>query len=253
MKLVSSDVGIRNLAFCIIQGTNRTNVKILEWNLIDVMAESAGLDTPLCYKCKKNANYKCGDKLACSLHKTRSEKPPTKSSLVAKEVAELQQECQRLKIELLGKTKKECVDKLYLYYTSRVWKRCVKSSKQGSVVDLARPIAKSLEARKKFWEGSDLIVFEQQPDKRMLTIQAMLHMWFECNGYKTKGVSASHKLTNITTVDDKTTTYGGRKKTGILHASQLVLSPERKKFMMSHPKKDDLADSFLQGLWVMEH
>jgi hypothetical protein len=23
--------------------------------------------------------------------------------------------------------------------------------------------------------------------------------------------------------------------------------------MLAHPKKDDLADSFLQGLWVLEH
>jgi hypothetical protein len=46
--------------------------------------------------------------------------------------------------------------------------------------------------------------------------------------------------------------YKGRKKTGIVHAQSLVPEPWCA-HMMKHPKKDDLADSFLQGLWVMEH
>ena len=41
MKLVSFDVGLRNLAFCILEGTSRTSLKIIEWDLIDVMAEKA--------------------------------------------------------------------------------------------------------------------------------------------------------------------------------------------------------------------
>jgi len=55
------------------------------------------------------------------------------------------------------------------------------------------------------------------------------------------------------TLEDKTKTYSGRKKTGILHAQELVPTEELKSFMLKHPKKDDLADSFLQGLWVLEH
>jgi len=119
-------------------------------------------------------------------------------------------------------------------------------------VDLSVPIAKSLESRRKLWEGADLIACEQQPDKRMLCVQAMIHMWFVCQGYKCSGVSATHKLTNILTVDDHTKTYKGRKKTGIVHATQLVPATWLS-HMLKHPKKDDLADTFLQGLWVMEH
>jgi hypothetical protein len=77
-------------------------------------------------------------------------------------------------------------------------------------------------------------------------------MWFVCQGYKCSGVSAVHKLTNILTIDDHTKTYKGRKKTGILHATELVPA-QWKGHMLKHPKKDDLADTFLQGLWVMEH
>jgi hypothetical protein len=249
MKLVSFDVGLRNLAFCILEGTSRSDVKILHWDLIDVMAEGAGHDNPKCFKCCKPANWKQAEKYACTIHK-KSGKVQTKVSLSKKTLEELKKEAANLNIQ--GTTKKMLVDALYVYYASSVWKRCVKSCKQGSVVDLAPLINTSLKSRTAIWTGSHKVIFEQQPDKRMMAVQAMMHMWFECHGYSTKGVSAVHKLTNMVTVDDSTKTYKGRKKTGILHASSLVPS-EWKDYMLKHPKKDDLADAFLQGLWFIEN
>jgi hypothetical protein len=250
MKLVSFDVGLRNLAYCILEGTNRSNIKIPSWDLIDVMAESSGHNKPICHKCKKPANWSQGTQFACTKHKTGT-KTFTKTSLSKKTLEELKTESSLLKI--VGTTKKALVDGLYAYYSGHVWKRCIKSCKQGSVVDLAKPIADSLEARREVWKDADLIVFEQQPDKRMMAVQAMMHMWFVCQGFKVKGVSAVHKLSNIITVEDSTKTYKGRKKTGILHAAELVPTVELKTYMMKHPKKDDLADCFLQGLWVLEN
>jgi hypothetical protein len=253
MKLVSFDVGLRNLAFCVMEGTTRSDVKILHWDLIDVMAESAGHDNPKCYKCKKAANYMKQDEssYSCKIHCPKGSKPITKTSLSKKELLSLKSEGASLGIS--GTTKKELVQKLYIHYSANVWKRCVKSAKQCSVVDLAGPIAQCLEARRDLWKDADLVAFEQQPDKRMLCVQAMLHMWFVCQGYRCKGVSAVHKLTNIITLQDSTKTYKGRKSTGIVHATELVPTQPWKTYMLKHPKKDDLADCFLQGLWVMEH
>lgn len=253
MKLVSFDVGLRNLAFCVMEGTTRSNVKILHWDLIDVMAESAGHDDAKCFKCKKPANYMKQDEsaYACKTHCPKGSKPVTKTSFNKKDISSLKKEAAVLNID--GTTKKELVDKMYAHYSSNVWKRCVKSAKSCSVVDLADPIAQCLEARKHMWKDADLIAFEQQPDKRMLCVQAMLHMWFVCQGFKCKGVSAVHKLTNMITVSDSTKTYKGRKSTGIIHAAELVPTEKDKTYMLKHPKKDDLADCFLQGLWVMEH
>jgi hypothetical protein len=249
MKLVSFDVGLRNLAFCILEGTSRKDVKILHWDLIDVMAEGAGHGNPKCFKCNKPANWKQSEKYACTLHK-RAGKACTKKSLQLKTIEELKKEATPLNI--LGTTKKSLVDGLYAHYASNVWKRCVKSCKQGSVVDLAPMISDSLKARTSIWTGSNKVIFEQQPDKRMMAVQAMMHMWFVCHGYEAKGVSAIHKLTNMVTIDDATKTYKGRKKTGIVHAAALVPA-QWKDYMLKHPKKDDLADAFLQGLWFMEN
>lgn len=248
MKIVSFDVGLRNLAFCILEGTNRNNLKITGWDLIDVMAEINGLDKPLCIKCKKPACWVQKEKYMCTRHKG-STNGVTKSVLMKKTKEELLLMGSPLKIQ--GTTKKELIEKLYSHFSESVWKRCVKSAKQGSVVDLAPAIANSLNSRETQWSDSDLIVFEQQPDKRMLCVQGMLHMWFVTKGYKCRGVSAVHKLTNIITLQDSTKTYKGRKNTGIIHASQLIPS-NLKTFLLKHPKKDDLADCFLQGLWVLE-
>jgi hypothetical protein len=168
-----------------------------------------------------------------------------------KSLEQLKKESEHLNLKLSPK-KKDLVDGLYSHYSASVWKRCIKSCKQGSVVDLAPAIASALTARTSLWTGATQVVFEQQPDKRMLAVQAMMHMWFVCHGYKVKGVSAVHKLTNMVTVEDHTKTYKGRKKTGIIHASALC-PPEWRDYLLKHPKKDDLADCFLQGLWVLEH
>lgn len=248
MKLVSFDVGLRNLAFCVMEGTNRSNVKIIHWDLIDVMAESAGQDNIKCFKCKKPANWTSGEQTACTLHKGKTAKVITKTELNKKPIDELRREGGQQ-----FKTKKEAVDFLYKKYSQNVWKRCIKSSKSMSVVDLADPIARCLESRRSLWEGAHLIGFEQQPDKRMLCVQAMLHMWFACQGYKCRGVSAIHKLTNMISLEDSTKTYKGRKSTGIVHATELVPTAEWKQYMLKHPKKDDLADCYLQGLWVLEN
>ena len=68
MKLVSIDVGLRNLAVCVMEGTSRSDVKILHWEVIDVMAESVGLSKPTCYKCKKAANWVNNGKYSCKPH-----------------------------------------------------------------------------------------------------------------------------------------------------------------------------------------
>ena len=250
MKLVSFDVGLRNLAVCILEGSSRKNVKITHWDLIDVMAEMGGIDKPLCIKCKKPANWTMNGQYACTKHKSNT-KTYTKTSLMKLDLNQLKELALPLKIE--GRTKKSLVDGLYTHYATNVWQRCIKSCKQGSVVDLAPAIKDSFDSRKELWKGADLIIFEQQPDKRMMAVQAMMHMWFVCEGYKAKGVSAVHKLSNMVTVQDSTKTYKGRKKTGIVHATELVPTEEWKEYMLKHPKKDDLADCFLQGLWVLEN
>jgi hypothetical protein len=254
MKLVSFDVGIRNLAVCVMEGTCRSDVKILHWEVIDILGEQSGLNNPRCFKCSVNATYThvSTAQMACSRHKPKQTKCPTKKALSSKTSDELQSLLVKFGLECPTKKKADMVTMVYLHYRQNIWRRCVKSAFSGSVIDLAPSIIKSLDGRMDVWRESDLIAFENQPDRRMFAVQAMMQMYFCCRGFRTEGVSATHKLSNIITIDDRVDSYKGRKKTGIVHAEALVPDPW-KSHMLKHPKKDDLCDAFLQGLWVMEH
>jgi hypothetical protein len=254
MKIVSFDVGLRNLAYCVLEGTSRSDVRIVDWNIIDVLGEQAGVGAARCHKCTSAARYEHAAEgtFACSKHAPRKKQNVTKKALGMKSVMELQGEIDRLGLRTEAKKKMDLVKLLYNHARQNTWKKCVASSTSGSVLDLAPALIACLDARKDSWAGADRVCIENQPERRMYAVQAMLQMYFSMKGIKSEGVSATHKLSNIITVDDVVHTYKGRKKTGIVHAYALVPQANQEHFK-KHPKKDDLADSFLQGLWCLEH
>lgn len=253
MKIVSFDIGIRNLAYCVLDGTNRSDVQIVDWNIVDLLAEKAGVESTRCHKCSAAASWTNAAEglAACTRHKPKGKGKLTKKELTTRTLDVLHADLRSKGIPI-PTTKVKCVALLFTYARQHVWLRCVKSAHSGSINDMAPAIVSSMDARMSSWKHANVIVFENQLDRRMSAVQSMLHMYFTCRGFACEGVSASHKLTNILQIDDATTSYKGRKKTGISHATALV--PELwKEHMLKHPKKDDLADSFLQGLWVLEH
>ena len=254
MKVISFDVGLRNLAYCVLDGTNRTDVKIDDWNIIDVLGEQAGVGAARCHKCSTAARYEHASNgtFACSKHTGARKQKVTKTSLNKKSPDELRSEIGKAGLSTTATKKADLVSLLYNHAQQNSWKKCVSSSTQGSVLDLAPAIIACLHARRDIWRGADLVAIENQPERRMASVQAMIHTYFVMRGFKCMGVSATHKLSNIVTVDDNVKSYKGRKKTGIVHAYALVPQANQAHFD-KHPKKDDLADSFLQGLWVMEH
>jgi hypothetical protein len=254
MKVISFDVGLRNLAYCVLEGTSRSDVRIVDWNIIDVLGEQAGVGAARCFKCTSAARYEHASEgtFACSKHAPRKQKNVTKTALNKKSPMELRGELDRLGLRTEATKKSELVSLLYNHARQNTWKKCVASSTQGSVMDMSQAIMASLDARMSSWRGADAVCIENQPERRMYAVQAMLQMYFTVRGIKSCGISATHKLSNIVTIDDSVTSYKGRKKTGITHAYALVPAENQEHFK-KHPKKDDLADSFLQGLWFLEH
>ena len=98
MKVVSFDVGLRNLAYCVLEGTDRNDVKILDWNIIDVLGEQAGVGAARCFKCKTAARYEHASEgtFACAKHAPRKQKALTKTELNKKSPAELRRRSLRL-------------------------------------------------------------------------------------------------------------------------------------------------------------
>jgi hypothetical protein len=254
MKLISFDVGLRNLAYCVLEGTSRADVKIVDWNIIDVLGEQAGVGAARCFKCTAAARYEHASEgtFACSKHTPKKKEVVTKAALGKKSPIELIGEIEKLGLRTEVTKKADLVKLLYNHARQNTWKKCVASSTTGSVMDMSPAILKSLDARLSSWAGADAVCIENQPERRMYAVQAMLQMYFTMRGIKSEGISATHKLSNLVTIDDVVHTYKGRKKTGITHAYALVPAENQEHFK-KHPKKDDLADSFLQGLWFLEH
>lgn len=254
MKVVSFDVGLRNLSFCVLEGTSRQDIKIVDWNIIDVLGEKSGVGAARCYKCPAAARYEHASEgtFACSRHTPKKKEAITKGSLNKKSLTELQTEIQTCGLRTDATKKPELVKLLYNHYRQNTWKKCVSSATSGSVLDHAPALIQCLDKRTDSWKNADIVAVENQPERRMYAVQAMIQMYFSMKGLKCEGVSATHKLSNIVTIDDVVHTYRGRKKTGITHAYALV-PKENQEHFAKHKKKDDLADCFLQGLWVLEH
>jgi hypothetical protein len=238
-------------------GVNRKDCKILHWDVIDVIGEKNGVDKPTCFKCKKPAMWsqRDGASYACSKHCPKTAQT-TKASLAKKSVVELTEMAKAQGVCGDRKYKKpELVSAIHTKLTSGGWTKFKGNAGKGagdSVLSMDKDLVAVLDRRAEWWKGADLLIFENQPNRRMFAVQAMLHMYFACRGFRTKGVSAIHKLDNIVCVADATGTYRGRKKTGITHC-ELLCPPSQQTFFRSHKKKDDLADSFLQGLYFLEH
>ena len=67
-------------------------------------------------------------------------------------------------------------------------------------------------------------------------------------------ISAANKLKDFV---NKKTTYAERKKLSISITNSILLENHKinnwLSLFLAHTKKDDLADSFLQGLWYIKH
>jgi len=66
MKLISFDVGIKNLAYCIVDDTNNSSMKILKWDIIDLLNINNK-----CSFCDKNANTLFYKYKMCKDHKNK--------------------------------------------------------------------------------------------------------------------------------------------------------------------------------------
>jgi hypothetical protein len=110
---------------------------------------------------------------------------------------------------------------------------------------------------KKKWGKLDFVLVENQIGPlalRMKTLQGMIMQHFIEKDFNVLEISPSNKLKDF--LGNKKTTYTERKKESIKITQNILL----KEFLINkwlshfntHKKKDDLADSFLQGLWYFK-
>jgi hypothetical protein len=294
-KLISFDIGIKNLAYCIF---DIYMISILDWNVIDLSSETE--NTSIIQEkcncmlqskktCSKPAKYSMDSLFFCEKHaKSSSFLLPSKefeeSSLKKKSVDSLrtfmdQTFLQEKKIHIPNPSKKETKSEMMERILE--WKKTkiltslqketkLKKRKPLDFIQIGRNLA--IHLSKIDLANIEYVVIENQISpiaNKMRTIQGMVaQMFILQNVPKIEFVSSSNKLREylgekkekekdsekekVETIQNPD--YKQHKKEAIQYTKEWLESgfSNWKTFFDTYPKKqDDLADSFLQGIWYL--
>jgi len=285
MKVLSIDVGIKNLAFCLFEKTNDSqHFNIAKWDIINISEKEDTINCCFVDKnvlCNKPAKFKNEDKCYCLKHSKKQQLQipgcEQKPSFINKQkLQKLYEIADAHNIKYEHKVKKTDLvnlinDYINIHYFQNI------ESKKAADVDLFN-IGINIKTKfNKLFENEgqiDYVIIENQISPiatRMKTIQGMIVQYFimsNLNVSHIEFISAANKLKDFETKDKSEnkenkegknikTKYSDRKKLGIEKCLEILTKDfkfnERINYFSQHKKKDDLADSFLQGIWFLNN
>jgi hypothetical protein len=268
MRILSIDVGIKNLAFCLLE-----NDKIAKWDVINLAAQDAGDSCGCCVvdknvKCSNLAKFTKNGSHYCLKHAKKQPfqipTPELKKAFINKQkLQKLYEMADKYGIQYTNTMKKNDIIHELNEYTTNMCFEMVHSvgASEIDLVTIGKNIKKHFDQIFSGDEAIDYVIIENQISpiaNRMKTIQGMIAQYFIMTGtcQKIEFVSSVNKLKDIVPVDKNVKlTYGDRKKLGISKCLEIIKDTnsysEWCAYFTSHKKKDDLADSFLQGRWFM--
>ena len=265
MKILSIDVGIKNLAFCLFEVVNK-NYNILKWDCINICEET----TNLCSTCSKPAKFFKDCDYYCKKHAKKNEthQVPTNNLDYQKikklKLTDLFEIAHAHNIDYPKNIKKTDLLILIHEYINKTYLNIITPQKAADV-DLVT-IGKILKNKLDVIFSCDFInldhvLIENQISplaNRMKTLQGMLTQYFIMKSdARIEYVSSENKLKNFGEID--TSSYKDRKKASI-HIVENMLTHNTyniknhwKLLFKESKKKDDLTDTFLQALWFVNH
>lgn len=283
MKMLSIDVGIRNLSFCLFEMKDgeKNTLNILKWDNIDlteknnnrcIFIDDKNKDSP----CDKPAKFMKDNKCYCLKHSKKLNflQPPTDLAtpfLNKQKIQNLFEIADKYKVKYELPCKKAAVIGLLAEFSNA---NCFEKIDKvnASKIDLVT-IGRNIQHKFDEILGEHLstlqtIIIENQIGpiaNKMKTIQGMLAQYFimKNNNISIDFISATNKLKDFIPVTTNANAnkekmdYKQRKKLGIQTCCNFVDTDYRfakwASFLHKHQKKDDLSDCFLQGMWYINH
>ena len=257
MKILSIDVGIKNLAICILDNNNY-NYNIIYWDIINLCNNN----TNNCYICNKFAKFNKNNLYYCTQHAKKSEyKIPTSNDNINKikkaNINQLKEKAINYDLSFNKPILKTDLNNLIINHLEKTYLEIIteENANDFNIIDLGINIKKNLDNIFKNFLKVDFVIIENQISpiaNRMKTIQGMLAQYFIMHNFKNiEFISAQNKLKLFS--ETKNTSYNERKKLGIQFCKNLLIKNNNPQlnFFLEHKKKDDLADSFLQGIYYL--
>jgi hypothetical protein len=223
--ILSIDVGIKNLAHCLMRKDAAGALSVLDWQVVDLTPQLG------CQCCKKSATVTTQEGSFCKKHAPKVDDP-------AWTVDDLRQKCAERGLATTG-ARRTLVSRL----RGKVTK--VAGALQLADAYLAKELLKAYDpifAAHKV----DLVVIENQMAVRLKPLQGMLILYWTARGAEVRIVSPTNKLRALNLGD---TTYSQRKKVSVDRTRELLAQHGIPCDAFDKAKKkDDLADAFLQGI-----
>jgi len=276
MKLLSIDVGIKNMSFCLFEiqtpDQNTDYIKIINWDNIDLSekTESKCIEIDKNGLCDKSAKFIKDGKCYCLKHSKKQQflQPSVdlKPSYVNKQkIQSLIDIADKYKIKYDNPAKKSnLVALINEFITNNCFTPIIKTNaSKVDLVTIGRNIQYNFDNILCDVSSIDTIIIENQIGpiaNKMKTIQGMISQYFIMKNHniQIEFISASNKLKDFLPKEkDTKIDYKQRKKLGIQTCLEIITTDFRFKewdtFFNKHLKKDDLSDCFLQGMWFIKH
>ena len=234
MLILSFDVGIKNLAYCLLEYDSEKKTRLIKkWDIVNL----SYYDTV-----DPEINYLLGN------YKTM------KIGQLKEAMSKYQLPTDQKKPELVQTLEKYLIRKRFL-------------KKKMSIQDTGLVMVSKLD-QLSFLQEAELVLIENQPSLKnpiMKSVQMLLYSYFLIRGMvdlqkvtDIKLISASNKLKKCNTIEkfkDRSKSYKDRKKLAVDYCYYLLeeLEPiEQQDYFSGNCKKDDLADCYLQAMYYLD-
>jgi hypothetical protein len=273
MKILSIDVGIKNLSYCLFETQSSEvetkHIKVLKWDNIDLSEKNnfKCIEVDKNGLCNKPAKFSKDQKCYCLKHSKKHNylQLPTEfkqSHLKKQKLQNLIDIADKYKLTYEKPPKKSNIlGIIQEFINNNCYTPIIKTNAtKVDLVTIGRNIQHKFNDIFVDVASIDTIIIENQIGpiaNKMKTIQGMISQYFimKNNNVNIEFVSASNKLKDF--LPNEKIDYKQRKKLGIQTCLSIVNSDFRFKewetFVNKHTKKDDLSDCFLQGLWFIKH